>query len=357
LKGPRPPCGGRHAPDGSRSTRFLRCTALQRRFTVGLALAFALLACPSAGEAQQTGKVARVGFLYFGSRDPGPGGDRYAAFLEGMRELGYVEGRSLIVEARFADSKPERVPDLVQELLRLKVDTIVAAGLPVYRALRRATTTLPVVVTVTADPVLVGVAASVARPGGNFTGLSDTAADLSPKQLELLKGILPMLSRVGVLLNPDNASHPPQVTKLVEAGQKIGVQVVRAEAATVAQIDPGLALLARQQAHAVILFGDTFFSQQLQNIADGALKYRLPSVYIIREYAEAGGLMSYGANIIDNFRRAATYVDKILKGANPAHLPFEQPTRYALVINMKTARSLGLAIPQSVLLRADSVVD
>ena len=330
---------------------------MRRGLTLGLTLALALLACLPAVEAQQPGKVARVGFLYFGSRHTGPGSDRYAAFLDGMQELGYVEGRTLIVEARFAESKPERLPDLVQELMRLKVDTIVATGSPVYRALQRVTTTLPVVVTVTADPILAGIAASVARPGGNFTGLSDTAADLSPKQLELLKGILPTLSRVGVLLNPDNVSHPAQATQLVLAAQKLGVQVVRAEAGTVAQIEPGFALLARQQAHAVILFGDTFFTQQLQSIARAALKQGLPSTYITREYAEAGGLMSYGANIIDNFRRAATYVDKILKGASPAQLPFEQPTKYALVINSKTAKALGLAIPQSVLIRTDGVVD
>jgi len=302
-------------------------------------------------------KMARIGFLYFGSREPGPGAARYAAFLEGLRELGYVEGKDLIVEPRFAESKPERLPPLVEELLRLKVDAIVATGSPVYRVLQRTTTTLPVVVTVTADPVLEGLAASVARPGGNFTGLTDTAADLSLKQLELLKGILPRLSRVGVLLNPDNMSHPAQLTRLVLAGQKMGVQVVLAEAGTVAQIEPGFALLARERAHAVVLFGDTFFAQQVREIANVALKHRLPSVFILQDYADAGGLMSFGAPIIDNFRRAATYVDKIVKGATPAQLPFEQPTRYSLVINAKTAKALGLTIPPSVLGRADRVVE
>ncbi len=225
-----------------------------------------------------------------------------------------------------------------------------------YRVLQRTATIPPIVVTVTADPVLEGLAATVARPGGNFTGLTDTAADLSLKQIELLKGILPRLSRVGVLLNPDNVSHPAQVTRLVLAGQKLGVQVVLAEAGAVAQIEAGFASLARERAHAVILFGDTFFAQQLREIARGALKHRLPSVFILREYAEAGGLMSYGAPIIENFRRAASYVDKILKGAKPGELPFEQPTKYVLAINMKTARTLGLAVPQAVLLRADYVV-
>ena len=308
-------------------------------------------------EAQPSLKIAPIGFLYFGSREPGPGAGRYAAFLEGLRELGYVEGKDLIVEPRFAESKPERLPTLVEELLRLKVDAIVATGSPVYRVLQRTTTTSSVVVTVTADPVLEGLATSVARPGGNFTGLTDTAADLSLKQLELLKGILPRLSRVGVLLNPDNMSHPAQLTRLVLAGQKMGVQVVLAEAGTVTQIEPGFALLARKRAHAVVLFGDTFFVQQVREIANVALKHRLPSGFVRQDYAEAGGLMSFGAPIINNFRRAATYVDKIVKGAAPGQLPFEQPTRYSLVINAKTAKTLGLTIPPSVLGRADRVVE
>ena len=327
------------------------------RFARAVLLALGLIAYLPAAEAQPAGKVARVGFLYFGSREPGPGAARYAPFLEGLREVGYVEGKDVIVEARFAESKPERVPALVDELLRLKVDVIVATGSPVYRVLQRTTTAPPVVVTVTPDPILEGLAASVARPGGNFTGLTDTAADLSLKQLELLKDIVPKLSRVGVLLNPDNASHPAQVTRLVLAGQRLGVQVVLAEAGTVAQIEPGLALLARERAQAFVLFGDTFFAQQVREIASGALKHRLPSVFILQDYAVAGGLMSFGAPIIENFRRAATYVDKIVKGANPAQLPFEQPIKYVLTINVKTAKTLGLAIPPSVLQRADRVVE
>jgi len=330
---------------------------LRSRFTLAVTLALALFACLSAVEAQQAGKVPRVGFLYFGSREPGPGAARYAAFLEGLRELGYVEGKDLIVEARFAESKPERLPALVDELLRLRVDSIVATGSPVYRVLQRTTTTLPVVVTVTADPVLEGLATSLARPGGNFTGLTDTAADLSLKQLELLKGVVPRLTRVGVLLNPDNVSHPAQVTRLVLAGQRIGVQVVLAEAGTVTQIEPAFASLVRDRAQAIVLFGDTFFAQQMREIASGALKHRLPSVFILQDYAEVGGLMSFGAPIIDNFRRAATYVDRIVKGANSSELPFEQPTKYVLVINTRTAKTIGLTIPATVLQRADRLVE
>ena len=330
---------------------------MHRRFALGATLALALLACSTAVEAQQAGKVTRVGFLYFGSREPGPGAARYAAFLEGLRELGYVEGKDIVVEPRFAESSPERLPALVDELLRLKVDAIVATGSPVYRVLQRVTTTLPVVVTVTADPILEGLATTLARPGGNFTGLTDTAADLSPKQLELLRSVVPRLARVGVLLNPDNMSHPVQVTRLALASQKMGLRLVLAEAGTVTQIEPGFALLARERAQAVVLFGDTFFAQHVQEIASVALKHRLPSAFILQDYADAGGLMSFGAPIIDNFRRAATYVDKIVKGAAPAQLPFEQPTKYALVINVKTAKTLGLVIPPTVLQRADRIVE
>lgn len=330
---------------------------MHRRFALAATLALALLACLSAVEAQQAGKVTRVGFLYFGSREPGPGAARYAAFLEGLRELGYVEGKDIVVEPRFAESNPERLPALVDELLRLKVDAIVATGSPVYRVLQRTTTTLPVVVTVTADPILEGLATSLARPGGNFTGLTDTAADLSPKQLELLRSVLPRLARVGVLLNPDNMSHPAQLTRLAFASQKMGLRLVLAEAGIVSQIEPGFALLARERAQAVVLFGDTFFAQHVREIASVALKHRLPSAFILQDYADAGGLMSFGAPIIDNFRRAATYVDKIVKGAAPAQLPFEQPTKYALVINVKTAKTLGLMIPPTVLQRADRIVE
>ena len=306
--------------------------------------------------AQQATKPARIGFVYFGSRQPGPGAERYAAFVEGMRELGYVEGRNLRIEARFADSDADRLPQIVKEMLDLKVDVIVATASPTYRVLQRLNTTIPVVVTVTPDPVLEGLAASVARPGGLFTGLSDTAADLSAKQLELLRTVSPRMSRVGALLNPTNASHPLQATRLILAAQQMGITVVLAEAGTVADIEPGLASLATQRAEAVVLFGDTFFAQQMRDLADAALRRRLASIYILQQFAELGGLMSYGASIVQNFRIAATYVDKILKGAAPGDLPFEQPSRYGLAINLKTAKALGLTVPQLLLQRAERVI-
>ena len=329
---------------------------LSRRRFLG-ALSASLLAPPPAAQAQPPGKVGRVGFLYFGSRHTGVGATRYAAFLEGMRELGYVEGKNVIVEARFAESQPERLADLVAELLRLKVDVIVATGGPAYRVLQRTTAAPPVVVTVTNDPVGDGLAASLARPGGNFTGLTDTAGDLTLKQLELLKVVSPKLSRVSVLTNRTNASHARQATQLTLTSQKLGIQVTLGEASTAAQIEPTMASFALERADVVVLFGDAFFSQQLRQIAGSALKHRLPSVYIIRDYAEAGGLMSYGAPLTDNFRRAATFVDKILKGAHPGDVPFEQPTRYVLAINLKTARALGLTIPPSFLARADQIIE
>jgi putative ABC transport system substrate-binding protein len=326
----------------------------RRAFVYG---AIALFGAPRVARAQTAGTVPRVGFLYFGSHQTGPGADRYAAFLAGMRDLGYVTGKDVVVEARFAESNAERLPELARDLLRLKVDVIVATATPTYRVLQRLTATVPVVVTVTADPVMEGLAASVARPGRNFTGLSDTAADLSSKQLELFRAVLPKLSRVGVLLNPDNTSHPAQVTRLMLAGQAFGIQVVLAEASTAAGVESGFASLARQRADAVILFGDTFFAQQVRQTARLALEHRLPSTFILREYAEAGGLMSYGAPLTENFRRAAAYVDKILKGAKPGDLPFEQPTQYVLLINLATAKTLGLTVPPSVLVRADQVIE
>jgi putative tryptophan/tyrosine transport system substrate-binding protein len=326
----------------------------RRKFIIALG-ASALIA-PHGSFAQQQGKVWRVGFLYFGSRQSALDTGRYPAFVQSMRELGYIEGKNVHIETRFGDGKVERLRGIVAELVRSKVDVIVATGSAAYRALQHAAASIPIVVTVTADPMIDGLAESLARPGGNFTGLTDTAADLGPKQIELLMAVVPQLSRAGVLLNPDNVSHPVQMKRLMLAAQRVGVQVVLAEAGTTTEIEPGFAALARERANAVILFGDTFFVQQLQQISQAAIKYRVPSMYTLHEYAEAGGLMSYGADLVDNFRRAATYVDKILRGARPGDLPFEQAARYSLAINLKTAKVLGITIPQAVLLRADEVI-
>ena len=328
---------------------------MNRRMCIGI-VASGALAAQREAFAQQESKVWRIGFFYFGSRQSSLDSGRYQAFVMGMRDLGYVEGKNLKIEARFGDGKFERLQDLATEFTRLKVDAIVATGGPVYVALQRATKTIPVVITVTADPVLAGVATSLARPGGNFTGLSDNGAELMPKQLELLMSVVPRLSSVGVLLNPTNDSHPVQAKQLASLAQKLTVKVVSAKAATVADIEPGFASLVRERADAVMLFGDTFFVQQFQDIAQAALRHRMPSIYLTHQYAQAGGLMSYGPDLLDNFRRAASYVDRILKGAKPGDLPFEQPVRYSLAINLQTAKAIGLTIPQSLLLRADEVI-
>ena len=329
---------------------------IDRRTFVGVIAGCMIGIQPDAG-AQQPSRVSRVGFFYFGSRQSSLTLGRYNAFVDGMRELGYVEGKNLLIEARFADAEAARLPGIVAELVRLKVDVIVATGSPVYRALRNANTVIPIVVTVTADPTIEGLAASLARPGGNFTGLSDTAVVLGPKHLELLMSIAPQLARVGVLLNPSNGAHGDQLRGLTLAAQKVGVRVVTANAATLADIEPGFVSLARERADACILFGDTFFIEQLQQIAQSAARHRMPSIYLPHQYAKAGGLMSYGPDFTDNFRRSATFVDKILKGTKPGELPFEQPTRYILAINLKTAKALGLTIPQTLLLRADEVIE
>jgi len=315
-----------------------------------------VLALPLSAFAQQPVKVSRIGFFYFGTRQSSLDTGRYNAFVQGMRELGYVEGKNLVIEARFGDGKIDRLPALATELVQSNVDAIVATGSPVYSALRFATTSIPIVVTVTTDPMIEGLAASLARPGGNFTGLTDTAADLGAKWLELLRAAVPQLSRLGVLLNPDNVTHPTQMKRLMIPAQKVGVQVVLAEAGMTADIEPGIGMLAQERANAVVLFGDTFFVQQLPQIAQAALKHRLASMYLIHDYAKVGGLMSYGPDVVDNFRRAATFVDRVLKGAKTADLPFEQPTRYVFAINLKTAKALGLTIPQSLLVRADEVI-
>ena len=326
----------------------------RRRFLI--ALGAGVLAVPRGSLAQQHSKVARIGFFYFGSRQSSLDTGRYDAFVQGMRELGYVEGTNFIIEARFADGKAERLPALAAELVRLKVDVIVATGTAVYRALQHATTTIPVVITLTFDPVGDGWAASLARPGGNFTGLSLSAVDLGPKLLELLKAAVPKLSRVAVLLQPENPAHPQRVIRIMSAAQKVGIQVVLAEAGTVQEIEREFAMMTKERTNGAIILADGFFLQETRLIAAQALKHRLPSISQLRELVEAGGLMSYGPNSLDNFRRVATYIDKILKGAKPGELPFEQPTRYPLVINHKTAMALGLTIPQALLRQADELI-
>jgi len=326
----------------------------RRIFLSSLATGLAAELLPMAARAQT--KSARVGFLYYGSRQSTLDTGRYQAFVEGMRELGYVEGKNLVIESRFADGNSERVPTLAVELVGLKVDVIVAGGGSVYRALHHATRTIPVVAMAVPDPVADGLAASLARPGGNFTGLSISADDLGPKHLELLRAATPKLSRVAVLVHPRNPSHPVQLKRIMSAAQKVGIQVLLAEAGTVTEVEREFTMLAKERAGGVMVRPDTFFDQESRLIATQTIKHRLPSIGLNRLYAEAGGLLSYGPDLKDNSRRAATYVDKILKGAKPGELPFEQPTRYYFVINLKAAKTLGLSIPPTLQGQADDVI-
>ena len=339
----------RHGETDSRC-RSTRRTLLRRLCAIAIAAPFAAFA-------QAQGKAARIGFFYFGSRQSAMETGRYAAFVQAMRDLGYIEGKNLTIESRFAEGSSDQLPALIAETVKSKVDVIVATGSATYRALRLATTTIPIVITVTVDPVAEGLAASMAHPGGNITGLTDTAADLNPKLLELLMATVPKLTRVGVLMHPSNTSHPTQLKNLLLVAQKLGIQIVIAEAGTVDTIANGFAFFVRERTRAFIALNDTSFVQQAQRIATLAAEHRLASISAYSEFAAMGGLMNYGANLSDNFRRAATYVDKILKGTKPGDLPFEQPTRYQLVINRKTAEALGLKIPQSLLISADKVIE
>lgn len=306
-------------------------------------------------DAQQTSKFWSVGFLYFGSRKSALETGRYDAFLEGMRNLGYAEGKNLSVEGRFADGNTDRLRGLAAELVGLKVDIIVATGGPTVRAAHQATTTVPIVMTVAGDPVVDGFAASLARPGGNITGLSILSGEVTQKYPELLSAAIPGLSRVAVLLNPLNASHPARLKTIQATASQFGQQLLAIEARTVADLERGFGTMTRDRAGAVVVFGDTFFVQQARQIVALALKHRVPSMCPTREFAEVGGFMSYSGEIRDNFRRAATYVDRILKGAKASDLPIEQPTKFEMVINLRTARALGITIPQSLLYRAELI--
>ena len=313
-------------------------------------------AWPLASLAQQKEKVWHVGFL--ATRHVGPlDSDYYGGFPRGMRELGYVEGKNLVIEWRSAEGSNERLSALAADLVRLHVDIIVTAGTPATSAAQETTTTIPIVIGSAGDPVGSGFVKSLAHPGGNITGLSELAVDVSPKLLEMLLSMVPELSRVAVLINPNNSSHFTILKNVQAAAQRIGVKVLPLKARSAKEIENVFALIAQKKAGAVIVAVDALFTQQARQIAELAAKNRLPAISGFREYAEAGFLMSYGSSFTDNFRRAATYVDRIFKGAKPGDLPVEQPTNIELIVNGKTAKALGLTIPQSLLIIADKVIE
>ena len=314
----------------------------------------AILATPLVAEAQQAGKVFRVGFL--GSVSAATNKDRLEAFRQGLRDLGYAEGRNILIDYRWAEGDYERLPGLARELVGRKPDLIVSTGgRPTVRALRATTKTVPVVF-LTSDPIAEGIVLSLGRPGGNFTGLDVFSAELETKRLELLKEALPKASRVVFLWNPANPSALPQRNRIEIAAQTLGVQLQLLEARLPNEIDTAFAEMARERRDALLLMADPMLDSQRKRIVDLAMKTHLPAIYQWREFAESGGLMSYGADLLALYRRLPMYVDKVLKGAKPAELPVEQPTKYELVINLKTAKALGLTIPPPLLARANEVI-
>lgn len=329
----------------------------KRRQMLGTGLALAALGllpgCDKPGK--QTGKVHRIGFLAVGSR--AGRGFLIEGLLEGLRERGYVEGKNLVIEYRFSEDRNDRLPALAAELVALKVQLIVASGTPASFAARDATKTIPIVMGgISADPVETGLIASLARPGGNITGMSMMTAPLGGKRLELLKNVVPGLSSVAVFWNPPNPAYGPILKELEAAAQKLGLKILRVEVRVPGDFEGAFEAAARQGADALIAPGDPLTTNRPKMLADIALKHRMPVIMDIREFAEAGGLLSLGLDLVDSYRRAAAHVDKILKGANPGDLPMEQPTKFDLSINLKTAQALGVKIPQPVLIQATQVI-
>jgi putative tryptophan/tyrosine transport system substrate-binding protein len=327
------------------------------RLAVAIPLLLAGLLSPVAAVAQTAAKVFRIGLL--GSSSPtAPEASRiWEGFFQRLRELGYVEGQNILIEGRFYGDRSERLPALAAELVRLKVDVIVAQGPPAPEAAQRATSTIPIVMTVHQDPVGSGLVASLARPGRNVTGLSLLSTELVGKRLQLLKDAVPGLSRVAVLLDPTHPAATLQLREAEVAARSLKVQLQVLEARAPGDFAGAFSAMTNGRAGGLILLGGLMFFVERTRIVELAAQHHLPAIYAAKENAEAGGLMAYGPNLRESYRRAATYVDKILKGAKPAELPIERPTKFELVINMKTAKALGLTIPQSVLARADEVIE
>jgi putative ABC transport system substrate-binding protein len=313
-----------------------------------------LLALSFPANAQQPRKVPRIGYLSVLS--PSSDSSRLEAFRQGMRELGYVEGQNIAIESRYAEGKLDRLPDLAGELVRVKVDVIVVGGSTATRAAKNVTKLIPIVMAHGSDPVELGYVASLARPGGNITGLSHLAPELGGKRLELLRDMIAQLSRVAVLTDPGTQGHGPQIKELEVAARALGLQLRPAEVRAPNELESAFSAMTTGRASAFIGLQQPTLDRLRERIVDLAAKNRLPAMYPNSEYVETGGLMSYAADIVVMFRRTATYVDKILKGAKPSDLPVQQPTKFELVINLKAAKQIGLTIPPNVLARADKVI-
>lgn len=339
-------------PSGARSSAFIRGRGAGRRFVA--ALVVSLLVLPSAAGAQQPGKVYRIGFLW---DSPSAFQASIEAFRQGLRDLGWVEGRNLAIEYRWADGKPERMRELAQELVRLKVDVIVAPSSIYTGAARQATSTIPIVFMSHADPIRSGHVASLARPGSNATGLSLMMTETNVKSLELLKEAVPGLTRVAVVWDPATPSHAPGLKAIEAAGPVLGLRIVPVAVRSASEYEGAFAAMGRERADGVLVLSTPLYISGAQRLAELALTHRLPSLFGPKEAVQAGGLMSYSPDRTDLWRRGASYVDRILKGAKPGDLPVEQPAKFELVINVKTAKALGLRISPSVLARADQIIE
>jgi putative ABC transport system substrate-binding protein len=315
-----------------------------------------LLATPLVSEAQQAGKVYRIGHLSgTGEAASKPFLD---AFREGMRGLGYVEGQNWVLDARYAEGQVERLASLVQELIHRTPDVLLVSTTPGILAAKAATPTIPIVMVLVADPVGTGIVPSLARPGGNITGVTTIVAELAGKRLEILKEIVPTASRIAVLVNPDNPATLPQMQSAEAAARRLGIELRPVlEVLTRGDLERAFGAAVRARARGVLRMIDPLVSMLRKDTASLAAKHRLPIIYPSRQDVEAGGLVAYGTNLPEQYRQAATFVDKLLRGAKPADLPVEQPTKFELVINLKTAKALGLTIPPSVLVRADQVIE
>ena len=329
---------------------------MNRRAFIGT-LAGSLLAAPLAAEAQQASKVWRIGILGNVPLTDPEGANLWGAFVQGLRELGYVEDQNITIERRSSEGQYERLPALAADLVRLKVDVIVVPASENALAAQRATRTIPIVSASLGDPARTGLVASFARPDGNITGLSFAGPELAGKQIELLKDIVTGVPRVAILSNPTNSIHSAWLREANAATRSLRLQLQALEARKPDEFESAFAALTRQRAGALLVLPDGMFLFHRARIADLAAKRRVPAMYGLRAHVDAGGLVFYGASLRDSFRRAATYVDKILKGAQPGDLPVEQPTKFELVINLKTAKALGLTIPPSLLQRADQVIE
>ena len=326
---------------------------MNKTFLISL-LASVLMTTVSPVEAQQSAKIPRIGYQV--DAPVSATAARIEGFRQGLRELGYVEGKNIIIEMRSSEGKPDHRNEIAADWARLKVDVIVSAGPTVTRALREATSTIPIVMGQDTDPVGSGFVASLARPGGNITGLSALSPEMSGKQLELLKEIMPKLSRAAVIGNSTNPGDAQSLRETVLAAGAFEIYLRYLDVQDAKDIEPVIRAAAKGRADALLMLGNPILNAHRKQIVDLAAKHRLPATYARPEFIDAGGLLYYGTNYNDLFRRAATYVDKILKGAKPAELPVEQPIKFEFIVNLKAAKQIGLTIPPKVLARADKVI-